>query len=805
MSASEVDNDNAKFSLGTCSAKENDPNSSSPPPTTSEASSQQKQRPSTTIHHLPQEVLEHIFAMVSPYRDFKSVMLTCSWWRRIMRGVADRCAQEFFQSVKEGNVRWKCVRPGDAGEEEEDDDVTAAQRLQRGEIIERYSHCAAYLECSLYVFGGCTSSNTTFNDLWRFDLASRQWIRPLAMGTYPSPKACATMVTYLGTLILFGGYTHPTPYPLHQAARFFNQLHIYDPATNRWSTINTVGYSPPPIAGHSASVIGDRMIVFGGSHGQGSRTNEVWVLDLVELTWSRRDIFSGRQPDPRYGQTQITLDDQNILIIGGCGGANMLFSDVWLLDMSEESSWRWVEMAVENADSSTALQLWCHPACKVGDVVVILGKSEETTITTSVRPSPMRMPRTSRQPGRHNSGGDHPHNADPPSSAPPSLEPSYLNPRSQPHVHDDAGRTDQHPSLIASSSSSSSASSSSVSSARAAPAVGRRRTPPREMYTNRETGPRGRTNHHHHHNGGGGGSSSSDEGGFDPSLPSTSNDFPTHRPLTSPSRFQPLVASPPPFSNPLATTPHSRPPPPPPSSNSNAAPPPPPHHRGPSIRPNAHNDRQKQLEMLRRMEQRIRRLTSGPQGVSHATSNGGGGGGDDGGGGGGGEGGDNEGGVTNASSSGGGSNAMDTQQSTSQNVVNTSPRLHQQHQQQQHEQQQNDHQMQPQPHSLSSYEIGRVFRSKMKLHTLDVSQAIDQRRVCWTSFEDTSSSSSSSSPTTAPDETIFYSLVEGRGELLLFGGLLGGPNAMSPHGLSPGNLQTVTNKLWTVSARSKLL
>ena len=49
------------------------------------------------------------------------------------------------------------------------------------------------------------------------------------------------MATYQGTLILFGGYTHPTPYPLHQAARFFNQLHIYNPGTNRWSTINTVG------------------------------------------------------------------------------------------------------------------------------------------------------------------------------------------------------------------------------------------------------------------------------------------------------------------------------------------------------------------------------------------------------------------------------------------------------------------------------------------------------------------------------------------------------------------------------------
>jgi len=71
-------------------------------------------------------------------------------------------------------------------------------------------------ENSMYVFGGCTSTSTTFNDLWRLDLNKRQWIRPLTMGTYPSPKACASLVCYKDALILFGGWTHPSPYPLHQ-------------------------------------------------------------------------------------------------------------------------------------------------------------------------------------------------------------------------------------------------------------------------------------------------------------------------------------------------------------------------------------------------------------------------------------------------------------------------------------------------------------------------------------------------------------------------------------------------------------
>lgn len=68
----------------------------------------------------------------------------------------------------------------------------------------------------MYVFGGCTATWTTFNDLWQLDLGTRTWVRPITMGSYPSPKACATMLYYKNSLILFGGWSHPSPYPLHQ-------------------------------------------------------------------------------------------------------------------------------------------------------------------------------------------------------------------------------------------------------------------------------------------------------------------------------------------------------------------------------------------------------------------------------------------------------------------------------------------------------------------------------------------------------------------------------------------------------------
>lgn len=84
------------------------------------------------------------------------------------------------KAISEFDIAWKSVTP-----------VAMAPT-----ITKRYSHSAVVHENSMYVFGGCAFSMTTFNDLWRLDLSKRQWVRPLTMGTYPSPKACSTMVCY---------------------------------------------------------------------------------------------------------------------------------------------------------------------------------------------------------------------------------------------------------------------------------------------------------------------------------------------------------------------------------------------------------------------------------------------------------------------------------------------------------------------------------------------------------------------------------------------------------------------------------
>lgn len=75
-------------------------------------------------------------------------------------------------------------------------------------------------------------------------------------------------------------------------------------------------------------------------------------------------LFIGNvKPEARYGQSQTLLDENNLLIIGGSGGSSLYYSDVWVLNMSEDV-WRWIPVEVRNvADAPT--NLWSNPACKV--------------------------------------------------------------------------------------------------------------------------------------------------------------------------------------------------------------------------------------------------------------------------------------------------------------------------------------------------------------------------------------------------------------------------------------------------------
>ena len=320
-----------------------------------------------TIEILPDEILEYILILISPYSDLESCAAVSLRWNSCCRRVVALRRQHFHQQILSGRMFWSHLPT--------EDSVNT--------ISKRYSHCAVYhpSTSSMFVFGGCTSTSSTFNDLWELNLSSRTWQRPLSTGTYPSPKACASMLIHDQKLILFGGWTHPSLYPLHQSWKLFSELHIYHISERRWALMSSEPESlhPPAMAGHSASLHHQMMVVFGGlqkqssSVGQYTVSNDLWVYHLDRGVWTRQLTGGQETPLARYGQSQIRLDDQYLLILGGCGGPNNEYTDIWLLQLST-SPWTWRKMEVRGSENR-ARDIWCHPAVRLGDKVLVLGRN----------------------------------------------------------------------------------------------------------------------------------------------------------------------------------------------------------------------------------------------------------------------------------------------------------------------------------------------------------------------------------------------------------------------------------------------
>ncbi|XP_066593332.1 F-box only protein 42 [Prorops nasuta] len=307
---------------------------------------------------LPDELLEYILSLIPPYKALEDCKLVSKRWCRATRNVIEHNQAHFQKSIAFGTLFWNSCSHTD----------------WVPTISKRHSHSACTYKNSMYVFGGCTATCTTFNDLWRLDLDSRTWVRLITMGSYPSPKACATMLRYKKKLILFGGWSHPSPYPLHQQWKLFNEVHVYSIETSKWTSINTLE-TPPPISAHSASVHGNIMVVFGGiCNGYSFEVvNDVWCLNLSTYCWHKQ-ATSNVKPHPRYGQSQIPLGDKYLLILGGWTGPNVPMNDAWLLNM-EGPIWIWKEVNMKRTESAPT-RVWGNQACKVGNYIIVLSKNK---------------------------------------------------------------------------------------------------------------------------------------------------------------------------------------------------------------------------------------------------------------------------------------------------------------------------------------------------------------------------------------------------------------------------------------------
>ena len=117
------------------------------------------------------------------------------------------------------------------------------------------------------------------------DAGTLRWIIPDSKNpeAAPSKRSGHTLSMIGSNLFIFGGLnSEGKPGPTDELFCLKTQGDAFE-----WSLIPAVGESPPPRWKHSATVWGNQLIVFGGFHSSTNRSNDTFVFDTVSLTWSR--------------------------------------------------------------------------------------------------------------------------------------------------------------------------------------------------------------------------------------------------------------------------------------------------------------------------------------------------------------------------------------------------------------------------------------------------------------------------------------------------------------------------------------
>lgn len=257
------------------------------------------------FNHVPEEIILKILSYLSPYTDTKAAKLVNRRWNRLISAIEHHNKRVFLESIRNCNIMWEMRKqrsyditdtlvPGNRHRGYR----TKVQKPNDNAPRPRFSHASIAIEKYLYIFGGSGSGSpqgSTFNDIFRLDLSTRTWEKIKAEGLLPAPRECCSFVSYKdqhvpqkkkkfgssnnnkndskplkkkNKIVMFGGWCQP-PSERHMrvTARFFDDTQIFHVDELKWERLNYKEKDSYPTAraGHSASVIGNQMVIFGGS------------------------------------------------------------------------------------------------------------------------------------------------------------------------------------------------------------------------------------------------------------------------------------------------------------------------------------------------------------------------------------------------------------------------------------------------------------------------------------------------------------------------------------------------------------
>jgi hypothetical protein len=200
------------------------------------------------------------------------------------------------------------------------------------------------------LFGGMNlkSPRTFFSDVWRFNLSSNTWTQDdFVLPSVLLPRSFAAGLVVGNSLFVFGGF-------VQALQTVTNDLWSYNIASKQWALLSSNGQAgaPRPRQGHSANFYNDTMrgpsILFFGGYNNTGGMSDTWQFIISTGVWiqiTKDGDTSG--PSPRWGQSVIfTASPPTLVIFGGTfvgGSINPYYNDVWTLQYNG-SAWNWTNL-----------------------------------------------------------------------------------------------------------------------------------------------------------------------------------------------------------------------------------------------------------------------------------------------------------------------------------------------------------------------------------------------------------------------------------------------------------------------------
>ncbi|KAK1421215.1 hypothetical protein QVD17_23390 [Tagetes erecta] len=199
----------------------------------------------------------------------------------------------------------------------------------------RYKHAAVIVDEKLYIVGG-SRNGRYLSDVQAFDLKNLSW-STVKLSTeldaeninngsstenFPAISG-HSMIKWGNKFLLLGGHSKDTSD--YVTVRFIDlESHLY-------GVMEATGKVPVARGGQSVSLVGSKLIMFGGEDKHRRLTNDVHVLDLETMTWNIAETIQ-TPPAPRFDHTATVHANRYLQIFGGCTHS-VFFNDLHVLDL----------------------------------------------------------------------------------------------------------------------------------------------------------------------------------------------------------------------------------------------------------------------------------------------------------------------------------------------------------------------------------------------------------------------------------------------------------------------------------------